>query len=137
MRSTTLAGGEASLRDAIPATGIITVTRHPFLWGVVLWAVSHLVVNGDAASIMMMGGLLVLAVGGMLHIDKKREARLGSDWGPIALTTSVVPFVAIATKRTLFDWAGIGWYRGGAALVLYVLMALGHEFVLGVRPFPA
>ena len=132
----TLAGAEGSTGSDNPAPGIISVTRHPFLCGVVLWAVSHLLVNGDAADIIMMGGVLILAVGGMFHIDKKREARLGSAWGPIALTTSLVPFVAIVTKRTHFDWPGIGWWRVTLALAIYVAAVFGHEFVFGVAPYP-
>lgn len=132
----TLAGAEGSTEPGHPAPGIISVTRHPFLWGAALWAASHLVVNGNAADIVMMGGLLILVVGGMFHIDKKREARLGAAWGPIAMTTSLVPFVAMVTKRTRFDWAGIGWWRVTLALAIYVAIVFGHEFVFGVAPFP-
>jgi uncharacterized membrane protein len=31
--------------------------RHPMLWGFFLWAVAHLLVNGDLASIILFGGL--------------------------------------------------------------------------------
>ena len=30
------------------ARGVTRITRHPFQWGVVLWASSHLIANGDA-----------------------------------------------------------------------------------------
>ncbi len=133
----TLAGAEGAIQPSNPAPGIIRVTRHPFLWGAILWAVSHLIVNGDAANIIMMGGILILAVGGMIHIDKKREARLGSAWGPIALTTSRLPFAAIITKRTRFDWQGIGWWRVTLALAIYVAIVFVHEFLFGVAPYPA
>lgn len=35
--------------------------RHPQLWGVRLWAIAHLLVNGDAASLILFGGLFVWA----------------------------------------------------------------------------
>ncbi len=133
----TMAGADGSTGPNSPAIGMISVTRHPFLWGVALWAVSHLAVNGDAANLIMMGGMLILAVGGMFHIDRKREARLGSAWGPIALTTSLVPFAAILSKRARFDWPGIGWWRITLALAIYVVIVFGHEFVFGVAPYPA
>src|SRR5437879_3661678 len=43
--------------------GIVRITRHPFLWGVGLWAFVHLMVNGDLASVILFGSLLLLALG--------------------------------------------------------------------------
>jgi uncharacterized membrane protein len=41
-----------------PAGGRLSARfRHPMLWGVFLWAVAHLLVNGDLASILLFGGL--------------------------------------------------------------------------------
>ena len=31
--------------------------RHPMLWGTVIWAGSHLLVNGDLASVILFGGI--------------------------------------------------------------------------------
>ena len=36
--------------------------RHPMLTGFAIWAMAHLLVNGDAASIVMFGGLLIWAI---------------------------------------------------------------------------
>src|SRR5699024_10991116 len=80
-RAATALGQEDAARSQNPAPGILRVTRHPFLWGIALWAASHIIVNGDSPSILLMGGFLVLALGGMHHIDQKREAQLGGDWG--------------------------------------------------------
>ena len=57
--------------------GILRVTRHPFLWGVAIWAAGHLIVNGDRASLILFGSLLVLAVSGTASIDAKRRRALG------------------------------------------------------------
>ena len=43
-------------------TDIKRLIRHPQLTGVKLWAVAHLLVNGDSASLLLFGGLLVWAV---------------------------------------------------------------------------
>lgn len=134
----TLVGGERVLDEApgSPARGILSITRHPFLWGTALWAVSHLAVRGDAASIILMGGILVLSLGGMAHIDRRREAALGGAWGPVAMTTSRIPFAAVIQGRSEPDWAGIGWWRPAVGLALYaVLMAL-HSPLIGVDPLP-
>ena len=138
-QSATAVGGEKVLTDEVHdlSPGILRITRHPFLWGTALWAVAHLSVNGDAASIIMMGGILVLSVGGMMHIDSRREAALESAWGPFAMTTSLVPFAAIASGRTKFDWAGIGLWRVALALVLYAVLLYFHDWIFGVSALPA
>src|SRR5690625_845656 len=54
--SPTSVGSEAVALSADPAPGILRITRHPFLWGIALWALSHLIARGDIASLIMMGG---------------------------------------------------------------------------------
>lgn len=44
--------------------------RHPMLWGVVVWAVAHLLVNGDWASVILFGGMIFWAVSSMALINK-------------------------------------------------------------------
>jgi uncharacterized membrane protein len=112
------------------------VTRHPFLWGTALWAASHLAANGDTASMIVMGGILALSLGGMKHIDLRREATLGAAWGPVALTTSTLPFAALATGRTTMDWKGIGWWRPALALALYAALLYLHPWIAGVGAWP-
>ncbi|MFQ5954629.1 MAG: NnrU family protein [Kiloniellales bacterium] len=135
-RNVTMVGAEASVEAGDPAPGIMRVTRHPFLWAVAVWAISHLAATGDAASLILMGGILVLALGGMAHIDARRRADLGSAWGPIALTTSVLPFAAVASGRASMDWAGIGWQRLAGGVALYFALFFVHELVIGVSPLP-
>ena len=36
---------------------LYTRMRHPMLWGAVVWAVAHLLVNGDQASLLLFGGI--------------------------------------------------------------------------------
>lgn len=135
----TMVGGEVALDDPgarDPAPGIMRVTRHPFLWGTALWAFSHLAVNGTTADIILMGGILVLSIGGMWHIDQRREAALGAAWGPIKLTTSAAPFGALLSGRTTMDWAGIGWWRPVIALLLYAILLHLHPLVIGVAAVP-
>lgn len=41
--------------NRLPVYGITRVTRHPRLWGVSLWAIAHLLVNGHLAALLMFG----------------------------------------------------------------------------------
>ncbi|SMF78873.1 Uncharacterized membrane protein [Tistlia consotensis] len=135
-RSPTAVGGEHLAGGIEPAPGILRITRHPFLWGVALWAVGHLAANGDLASLVFFGGFLVLALGGMQHIDHRRERALGSDWGPMKLTTSLLPFAALATGRTTMDWRGLGWWRPLLGVALYLALLHLHPLLFGVSPLP-
>jgi uncharacterized membrane protein len=56
--------------DAQAARGILRITRHPFLWAMALWAAGHLIVNGDAPSLVLFGGILLLSLTGMREIDR-------------------------------------------------------------------
>ena len=125
-------GGEKLLADPNPVQGIMTVTRHPMMVGIALWAVTHMIVNGDVASIILFGGILALTVLGMIHMDHRRQAVAGSDWGPMALSTSVVPFLAAIQGRTKVDWRGIGLFRVAGGLVLYGLLVGAHPLIAGV-----
>ncbi len=134
----TLVGGERYIDSALgsPAVGILSITRHPFLWGTGLWALSHLLANGDFASMVMMGGIAALSFGGMRHIDQRREASLGAAWGPMKLTTSVLPFAAVLTGRTAIDWRGLGWWRPLLGLAVYAALLHLHRGLIGVSPLP-
>jgi uncharacterized membrane protein len=124
-------------RLAQPPQGIVRVTRHPFLTGVGLWALVHLIGNGDVASLVFFAVWAVVALAGTVSIDKKRQRLFGAAWEPFAAQTSIVPFAAIAAGRNRFRPGEIGAWRWAAAVVVYVLMLVGHADVIGVSPFPA
>lgn len=42
------------------------VTRHPMLWGFVLWSAAHLLSNGDKASLILFGGLGLYSIYAMI-----------------------------------------------------------------------
>jgi uncharacterized membrane protein len=125
-------------RLAQPPQGIVRVTRHPFLTGVGLWALVHLIGNGDVASLVFFAVWAVVALAGTVSIDRKRRRLLGAAaWEPFAAQTSIVPFAAIAAERNRLRPGEIGAWRWGAAVVVYALMLFGHADVIGVSPFPA
>ncbi|MEX2650083.1 MAG: NnrU family protein [Alphaproteobacteria bacterium] len=119
-----------------PAPGVMRITRHPMMWGVTLWAIAHVPANGDAASVILFGAVLVLALGGMVMIDVKKRRRLGLDWVRFERTTSIVPFAAILSGRARPDWRGIGWWRVALGLAAYGFFVAVHPWLIGVSPLP-
>ena len=47
--------------------------RHPMLISVKIWALAHLLINGDLASMMLFGGFLAFAVIMMISANKRTE----------------------------------------------------------------
>ncbi len=136
-RNPTLAGQENTLKRDSPAVGIVKLTRHPFLWSVALWGVAHLLVNGDGASLILFGGLTLLALIGPHLIDAKRARRSPEAWARFAAVTSWLPFAAIAQGRTSLSPGEIGWWRLLLGLVLYTLLVGGlHLVAFGASPLP-
>jgi uncharacterized membrane protein len=121
--------------DTMPG-GMLTITRHPVMWGFGLWALAHLCANGDLASIVLFGSVALLALGGTLAIDAKKRARWGAAWGPFALRTSNLPLRAIAEGRTRLDLAGIGWRVPAIAAVAYLVLLALHPLIAGVPALP-
>ncbi|MGC8518325.1 MAG: NnrU family protein [Steroidobacteraceae bacterium] len=130
--SATRVGMEARL-DPAGVRGVTRITRHPFLWGTALWALTHLVINGDWASLILFSSMFVLALGGTTSIDAKRRRRFGTAWRTYSLATSSVPFAAVARGSQHLRQAlrEIGAWRFGVAIALYAAAfiihgALGH-----------
>ncbi len=128
----TAVGMERSARADDPAPGILRVTRHPVMWAVGLWALSHLAANGDLCSVWFFGMTAALALGGTVLIDRKKQLALGSHWQRLASITSNVPFAALVTGRTRLRWRDIGLLRPLAAVLLYAVLFLGHPYFAGV-----
>jgi uncharacterized membrane protein len=116
--------------------GMLRITRHPFLWGVAIWAFGHLLVNGDRASLVLFGSLFVLALSGTASIDAKRRRALGAKWDAFAAQTSNLPFGAILTGRQSLKPGEIGWWRIALALAIYGALLFGHPYLFGVRALP-
>ena len=132
--SPTQVGMESKLAQGTDIVrGIVRITRHPFLWGVGLWAFVHLIVNGDVASLIFFGSLLLLALGGTTFIDAKRRRSFGDHWSRFAQATSNVPFTAIATGRNQLGPAlrEIGILRLVIATAAYVVVLIFHGRLFG------
>jgi len=125
----------AATRDGT-IQGVLRITRHPFLWGVVLWSAFHLAANGDEASVVLFGTFLLLALFGTFSIDAKRKRKMGANWTTFASKTSNIPFAAVLSGRNTLNIAeSFGW-RFWAALIIFVALLFAHARIFGVSPFP-
>ena len=131
-RNPTAVGMERSARADDPAPGILSVTRHPVMWAIGLWATGHLIANGDLSSVLFFGSLAVLALGGTVLIDRKKQLALGSNWPRLTQVTSNLPFAALLTGRTKLRWREIGLLRIAAGLLLYAVLYLAHPIITGL-----
>ncbi len=125
----TTAGLEASVKRPDVMHGMLRVTRHPFLWGVVLWSASHLAVCRNAPGLILFGSIGLVALRGTWSIDRKRRIALGPAWPDFAQRTSNVPFGAILTGRQQLSIAEIGAIRIFVALVLWSLALWAHPIL--------
>jgi uncharacterized membrane protein len=136
MRSPTMVGYESAATKEETIRGVLRITRHPFLWGVVIWSAIHLSVNGDLASVIFFGTFLVLAFFGTFLIDAKRKRKFGATWESFNSRTSNIPFGAIIGGRNSLKLGEtFGWqFWVAATLFLVILFAHGHLF--HASPFP-
>ena len=87
--------------------------RHPMLTGVIVWAVAHLLANGDSRSVILFGGLGIWAVTAIFAINNRDGAREQPESVP---ASKDIVLIAI-----------------GAALTAVV--AFFHEYLSGVPLF--
>lgn len=115
----TLAGADMLLGDLLPTVGITRVTRHPMLWAFVLWAIAHMLANGDVATLLLSGTILLTAVNGMFSIDRKKRQKLGAAYVEFEARTSILPFAAILRGSNELRLREIGGATALGALLLY------------------
>ena len=132
-RNPTMVGADKLLASEDPARGMIRITRHPIMWGIMLWAIAHILARGDARSLVFFGGFLLLGAFGTLAMDRRKRA--DPNWARFAAVTSHVPFIAIAQGRNRLVWHEIGWTPPIIGLVLFCLFLLWHPWLFGVRPY--
>lgn len=94
---------------------IRTLAKHPMLASVKLWAFSHLLANGDLASLLLFGSFLAWSVADRISV--KRRAALGplgkrkggqrGDLIAVGIGTAVYAFLLLGGHRWLFGVAPI------------------------------
>ncbi|MFM8613538.1 MAG: NnrU family protein [Alphaproteobacteria bacterium] len=130
LRNPTAVGGEAMAGQQV--RGIQRITRHPMLWSFALWALVHVIGNGDLASLIFFGTFAISAFLGMPSIDRKLAARSPEAAAKLRAETSILPFGAIMAGRNRLVLAEIGWLAPALALIGWALTLHFHARFFGV-----
>lgn len=82
--------------------------RHPQLYGFKTWAVAHLLVNGDLASVVLFGGLLAWAVFEVIVLNRA-EPRTTWRGGSLAgdIRFAVITLVVYLAVAGVHVWLGV------------------------------
>lgn len=99
----------------LPGSHIKAKIGHPMVAGVKLWALAHLLANGNLADVVLFGAFLVWAVASFT--SSRRSDRIAGR-----------------------SYVALGWSRdaavAGVGLLVWAGFALwGHTWLIGVRPF--
>jgi len=96
-----------------PGSALRARIRHPQLTGFKLWAIVHLIVNGDVRSVVLFGGLLAWAVIEVIVLNR----------------ASSKPSLPVASENKLLAWASVP-----IGIIAWVLLFAAHEWLIGVSP---
>jgi uncharacterized membrane protein len=99
----------------LPAGRIAVALKHPQVLSIKIWALAHLLANGETSSVLLFGSFLAWAV--ILRISLKRRERAGE---------KVLPVFKSTRNDVLAVLIGL------VAFVLFVWKL--HELLIGVQP---
>ncbi len=131
-KNPTTFGKENSIHQLDVVRGILRITRHPVLNAIALWAIVHILYNGDIASLIFFGTFLLTAIAGMPSIDAKLAQEYGDEWQRFAEQTSRLPLVAIISGRNRLSWREFGLLPLLVAIVIFLVLLTQHGRLFGV-----
>lgn len=93
---------------SVTKTRITGVIRHPQLTAVKTWAVAHLLVNGDLASLLLFGGLLAWAVVEVILINRAEPRPAPPPPAPMSreIGTVLGALVVFGAIAWVHNWLG-------------------------------
>ncbi|WP_408589184.1 NnrU family protein [Novosphingobium sp.] len=121
-RNPALAAAKTAGLDTVRPQGVFLITRHPMMFAIALWALSHILIAPTGRGFVFMGTMIALAVGGAHLQDRKKKALDGKNWRPWMSRTPFWPDVR------QFGQLGAIW---GLALGLWVLITWLHIPTVG------
>jgi len=112
-----------------PARGVQQVTRHPFFSGIAIWAAAHALLAPSAVAFVYFIGVIVLALAGGMHQDRRLITELGEPYRAYVASTSFWPLVAMFTKRQRIRWREQPWFGYGVGIGASLGLYDVHEHI--------
>ncbi len=127
--------GPSSIGYDPDQTGYVGITRHPVIWGLILWSLVHIFPNGDVASVLMFGFFFILCLVGIKTIERRRRSRMGeTTWNTQSQGTSIIPFQTVLKGTARIKWGTIVGWRLIAGVIFYLVLLYLHETIIGAAP---
>jgi uncharacterized membrane protein len=101
--------------SARPKTNIKRALRHPQLTGVLVWALAHLLANGDSRSVVLFGGLAVWTIVQIIATNRRDGPWKKPD--AVSLKMDAIPLVIGVVAYGVLLWAH-PWLFGVPAATL-------------------
>lgn len=102
----------------LPAGRIAVALKHPQILSIKIWALAHLLANGETSSVILFGAFLAWAV--IMRISMKRRQRAGEQVLPVFRSGSsdILAVVTGVVAYLLFIWKLHEWLIGVAPIVM-------------------
>lgn len=108
--------------------GVVRWIRHPLLAVLALWAIAHLLPNGNLAHGLVFGTFAAFALLGSRLIDQRKRREMGDDWQRLAIQVQGSALIPKPSSHgTLIVRLALG-------TGLFVGLIWLHPWILGVSP---
>lgn len=127
--------GADALKDPSLSRTVFAITRHPLMWGIAIWAITHIISQATWRGFAFFGSIAATAlIGSWLQQKRKRGTVPG--WAAFEARTSFFPFVAMMQGRTALDLKAFGWWKIAIAVVAWAAILHLHSWLFGFHPLP-
>jgi uncharacterized membrane protein len=111
-------------RQTTRARGLTRITRHPLFMNIGIWGLAHCVLNGFLNDVLFFGSVFLVGLLGCMHQDARKRITEKGVLDQFYAETSLLPFVAILTRRNRLDLSELPWI--GIAIGGVISSALYH-----------
>lgn len=112
-----------------PAQGFERITRHPFLAGLAMFSLAHVLLATHLTGAAFAAGFGAIALVGIIHQDRKLLARYGEPFARYLEATSAIPFAAVIAGRQRLVWRELPFVQFAAGLAIASGLRAFHDFI--------